>query len=155
MPDKQLNVWIPEELKTYLSERANQEGRGMNMLVADLIRRDMARRTGKAVEQQSLPAIQEIVRAEIRQAAAQLRHDLREDIKLDAVDVIHDQLRRGFDRLAALCVHAIRSAGICFRLVYALLAKAYGPSFAREALEDAREKVHRELFPPKQEQEVE
>ena len=56
--------------------------------------------------------------------------------------------------MAALIVHAIRNAGIGRRLSYSVLAKAYGPSFAQSAFEDAKEKTQRELAPKAQEEEV-
>jgi metal-responsive CopG/Arc/MetJ family transcriptional regulator len=77
--EKQLNVWLPEELHTYIAQRAKQEKRGRNQIIADLIRQDMAQRSGQFVEHNSLLVMREMVAAELRQAHAQLRHDLRED----------------------------------------------------------------------------
>jgi|SRR5579884_3673831 len=150
MPDEQpvqLNVWIPKDLKDYLADRAKRENKqGMNVVVAELIRQERAREQGEVVEQQSLPVLQEMMYKEIRQALAEHRREVRDDL-IHELDEHRDFLRRGFDRMAALIIHAIRNAGIGRRLSYTLLAKAYGSSFATSALEDAKEKAQRELVP--------
>ena len=157
MPDEQpvqLNIWIPKDLKDYLSERSKRDNKpGMNVLVAELIRQERAREQGKALEQQSLPIIQEIMRHEVRQALAEHRRDLRSDRVL-ALDEQRDYFRTSFDRLAGLAVHAIRNAGIGRRLTYTLLAKTYTPAFAQAVFDDAKEKIQCELL-PKAKQEVE
>ena len=143
----QLNVWIPKDLKDYLADRARRDNKqGMNVVVAELIRQERAREQGEVVEQQSLPVLQEMMRQEIRQALAEYRREVREDRILEW-DNQKDYLRKGFDRMASLIVHAIRSAGIGRRLSYTLLAKAYGPTFAQSAFDDAKEKTGRELSP--------
>ncbi|MBA2395802.1 MAG: hypothetical protein H0V70_24000 [Ktedonobacteraceae bacterium] len=143
----QLNVWIPKDLKDYVADRAKRDNKpGMNVLIADLIRQERAREQGEVIEQQSLPVLQEMMRQEIRQALAEHRRDVRDDRALEQEEQ-RDYLRKGFDRLAALTVHAIRNAGIGRRLAYAILAKAYGPSFAQSAFEDAKLKTQRELVP--------
>jgi hypothetical protein len=148
MPDEQpvqLNVWIPKDLKDYLAERAKRDNKqGMNVVVADLIRRERAREQGEVVEQHSLPVLREMLRLEVRQALAEHRREVREDRALE-LDEQRDYLRRGFDRMAALIVNAIRNAGISRRLSYAMLAKAHGPDFAKSVFEDAKQKVQREL----------
>lgn len=121
---------------------------GMNIVVAELISQERAREQGEIVEQQSLPVLQEI-----RQALAEHRRDVRDDRALEQTEQ-RDYLRKGFDRMAALIVHAIRNTGISRRLTYAVLAKAYGPSFAASAFEDAKEKTQRELAPKAQQEEV-
>ena len=88
------------------------------------------------------------------QGLADHRRDVREDRALEQNEQ-RDYLRKGFDRMAALIVHAIRNAGIGRRLSYSVLAKAYGPSFAQSAFEDAKEKTQRELSPKAQQEEVE
>ncbi len=150
MPDEQpvqLNVWIPKDLKDYVADRAKREDKpGMNVVIANLIRQERAREQGEVVEQQSLPVLQEIVRKEVRQALAEHRRDTRDD-RAEEIEEQRNYLRKGFDRLAALTVNAIRSAGIGRRLSYSLLAKAYGSTFALSAYEDAKEKAQRELAP--------
>jgi len=158
MADVRLNVWISEEAKDYLEQRKDHEKKpGMNIIVEELIRADMALRQGTKIEQQSLPAITETVRAEVRQATADLRRELRQDRELEHL-AERDFLRKHVDRLAGLLVHAIRNSGIGRRLIYAMLAKAYGVPFALQAFEDAKEKVKTELLPrkkdPQQEQEL-
>src|SRR6266516_5478898 len=126
MPDEQLvqlNVWIAKDLKDYLADRAKRDNKqGMNVVVADLIRQERAREQGEVVEQQSLPVLQEMMRHEIRQALADHRREVRDDRALE-LDEQRDYLRKGFDRMAALIVHAIRNAGIGRRLAYAVLAR--------------------------------
>jgi hypothetical protein len=150
MPDEQavqLNVWIPKDLKDYVSDRAKRDNKqGMNVVVAELIRQERAREQGGIIEQQSLPVLQEMIREEVRQALAEHRRESRADRLLE-LNEQRDYLRRGFDRMAALIVHAIRNAGIGRRLSYSLLAKAYGSTFAQAAFEDAKEKAQRELTP--------
>jgi hypothetical protein len=151
----QLNVWIPKDLKDYVADRAKRDNKqGMNVVVADLIRQERAREQGEIVEQHSLPVLQEMMRHEVRQALADHRRDVREDRALEQNEQ-RDYLRKGFDRMAALIVHAIRNAGIGRRLSYSVLAKAYGPSFAQSALDDAKEKAQRELTSKGQQEEVE
>src|SRR5712692_10980392 len=104
--EKQLNVWLPVELRNYVAQRAKQEKRGRNQIIADLIRQDMAQRSGQFVEHNSLLVMREMVAAELRQAHAQLRHDLREDREHDE-DRKREWVRKQVDRLAGLIVMAI------------------------------------------------
>jgi len=149
MADVRLNIWISEEAKDYLEQRKNQENKpGMNVIVEELVRADMARRQGSIIEQQSLPAITETVRAEVRLATADLRRELRQDRELESI-AERDFLRKHFDRVAGLVVHSIRNSGIGRRLIYSMLAKAYGVEFALEVFQDAKEKTKVELLPRK------
>ncbi len=116
-----------------------------------LIRQERAREQGELVEQQSLPVLQEVVRKEVRQALAEHRKNVRDD-RAEEMEEQNTFLRKGFDRIAALTVNAIRNAGIGRRLSYSLLAKAYGSTFALEAFEDAKEKAKRELLPKRKEE---
>src|SRR5690242_17695253 len=84
MADKQLNIWIPEALRNYLAQRSEQEHRGMNTIVAELIREDMARHNGELSEQSSLAVIRDIVASELQKTRAQLRLELREDRECEA-----------------------------------------------------------------------
>src|SRR6266700_795671 len=91
----QLNVWIPKDLKEYLADRAKRgNSKGMNVVVAELIRQERAREQGEIVEQQSLPALQEMMKREIRQALVEHRREVREDRALEQ-DEQRDYLRRG------------------------------------------------------------
>jgi hypothetical protein len=96
--EKQLNVWIPEELKNYLAQRSDHEGRGMNVIVAELIRKDMVQRQGEIVAENSLTVLREIVSAEVRQGCAQLRRDLREDRELEQEGQT-EWFKKQFDRV--------------------------------------------------------
>jgi hypothetical protein len=146
--EKQLNIWLPVELHLYVSRRAKQEKRGRNQIIADLIRQDMAQRNEQLVEQNSLVVIREMVAAELRQAHAQLRRDLREDREHEA-ESHREWVRKQVDRLAGLIIMAIRNSGIGRRLSYTLLSKAHGPEFAKATYDDARAKANRELLPKK------
>jgi hypothetical protein len=145
MPDKQLNVWISEEAKNYLAERARREDRPMNMLVEELIRQDAARHNGEIIEQQSLPVMSELIETKLRKAIAQLRADFRDDLRLDILESMKTVIRSSDDRLASLIVRAVRDAGIIRRLLYALIAKTFGPEFAHEAYENAKARAGQEL----------
>jgi hypothetical protein len=146
MGEKQLNVWIPEELKLYVSQRAEQKKCGMNMIITELIQKDMASQTGEFVEQNNLVVLREVMSEEIRLASAQLRRDLRED-RAHETEALTEVLRKHLDRLAGLIVNSIRNGSIARRLTYTLLSKAHGASFASKAYEDASEKAHQELLP--------
>ena len=148
MPDKQLNVWIAEELRSYVAQRAEQEHRGMNLIIADLIRADMARRQGQLAEQSSLAVVREIVASELQKSSAQLRRDLREDREYEA-ESAREWVKKQLDRLAGLMVMSVRNGSITRRLTYALLSKAHGSDFAQKAYDHAREKAHADLLPKK------
>src|SRR6266496_2913146 len=141
----QLNVWISVEAKGYLDERFKQEGRHLNEQIEDYIRQDMAVHHGEIVEQQSLPVISETIEAKLRKATAQLRTDLRNDMQLEMIEQIKTITRNSDNRLASLIVRAVRDAGIIRRLLYALMAKTFGPEFARDAYENAQAKAGQEL----------
>lgn len=142
---EQLNVWISVEAKQYLDERFQQEGRHFNEQIEDYIRKEMAAHRGEIIEQQSLPVISEIVDAKLRKALAQLRADLREDMQLEILEAIKTMMRNSDNRLASLIVRAVRDAGIIRRLLFALVAKSFGPEFARDAYENAQAKAGQEL----------
>lgn len=144
----QLNVWIPEDLRNHVTQRAKDEKRGQNAIIADLIREDIARRSGEFVTQNALIVVQEIVAAEIRQAHAQLRRDLREDREQEAENFF-ERLKKQFDRLAGLTVMSVRNGGIARRMMYSAISKAFDPPFAKAVYDRAREKAQEELLPRK------
>jgi hypothetical protein len=148
MAEKQLNVWIPEELRQYVAHRAEQEKRGMNVVIADLIREDMARREGEMVQGNALVVVREMLMEELRVAHAQLRRDLRAD-RQSETDSLKEWLKKQVDRLAGLIVMSVRNGGIARRLSYTHLSKTYGAPFAQKAYEHAREKANEELLPKK------
>ena len=142
---EQLNVWISVEAKQYLDERSEREDRHLNELIEEFIRKDMAVYHGEVIEQQSLPVISEVIDTKLRKALAQLRTDLREDMQLDILEPMKTVSRNSDNRLASLIVRAVRDAGIIRRLLYALVAKTFGPEFARDAYENAQAKAGQEL----------
>ncbi len=113
----QLNVWISVEAKQYLDERFEREGRHLYEQIEDYIRKDMAAHRGELMEQQSLPVISEIVDTTLRKYTAQLRADLRDDLRLDILEPMKTVSRNSDDRLASLIVRAVRDAGIIRRLL--------------------------------------
>ncbi len=148
MPDKQLNVWVPEELRNYVAQRAEQEKCGMNKIIVELIQRDMAVRNGEIVEQNSLVVMRELIAAELRQAHAQLRHDLREDREYEA-ESAREWFKKQVDRLAGLMVMAVRNGNIIRRVAFTHLSKDHGRDFAQRAYDNAKEKAQQELLPKK------
>ena len=141
----QLNVWISVESKNYLDERYKREGRHRNEQIEEFIRHDMAVRNGEIIEQHSLPVISEIVEANLQKHLAHFRTDLRQDMQFEILEPVKTVIRSSDNRLAGLIVRAVRDAGIIRRFLYALVAKQFGAAFAKEAHDDAKEKVGQEL----------
>jgi hypothetical protein len=148
MEDKRIDAWIPGDCKDYLMERAKQEDRSMNQLLAELIQQERAREQGAVIEQQSLPVIREIVQSELRKQLAQQRLDLREDMHLEFVNEIKTLLRASDNRIAAFLVKIFRHANIGQRLIYTVLARAHGSDYAAKVYEDASQKAGRDLRTP-------
>jgi uncharacterized protein YqeY len=146
MENKQLNIWIQEDYKDYIASRAEEEKCGMNKIVSDLIRDDIARRKGEFTQNAALAVLQEMLVKELHQTHAQLRQQLREDRAGERED-LQAYLKKQFDRLAGLTVNAIRNGGVARRLIYTVLAKAHGSPFAKEAYQHAEEKTNEELAP--------
>jgi hypothetical protein len=145
MTDKRLDAWIPEELKLYLAERAERENRGMNLVLADLIREEQAREQGAIIEEQSLPIIRDIVRSELRVQLADLRRHLQDDMAYEVTTRLKEVLLKHTNRLAGLIMRPTRDSAVTRRMVFTVLAKAYGRDFAQGIFNDAREKVGQEL----------
>ena len=146
--DKQVNFWIPEALRNHLARRAEEEKRTMTDIVIDLIREDIARHDGELLQNQTLVVLQEMVAAELRQANAQLRRDLREDREHEA-ESLFERLKKQFDRVAGLTVVSVRNGGIARRMIYSAISKAFDPSFAKAVYDHARQKAQEELLPKK------
>lgn len=145
MTDKRLDAWIPEDLKSYLAERAERENRGMNLVLADLIRQEQAREQGAIIEQQSLPIIREIVRSELRLQLADLRQHLQDDMAFEFTTRLKEVIQKNTNRLAALIMRPTRDSAVVRRMIFTVLSKAHGPDFALRAFNDAKEKVGQEL----------
>ena len=147
--DVQLNVWIKKPYRDQLEQWKQDENKpGMNSIVQELIEAEIARRSGKVVEQQSLPVIQEIVRSEVREATAQLRRELRLDRQHEAQEA-RDFLLKQVNRMVGLLVMAIRHSSMGFHFLFEHLAQAYGRPFALKTYDEARDKTEQELFPRK------
>lgn len=134
---KRLDVWIHPVLRDYITEESKVTGKPQYMVTNELLAHAIAARRGEILESQALPLIRQIVQSEVTQALVQWQVSLLAEIKA--------QDRRSTDRLAALIVQAVRSAGIARRLAFTLLAKAYGQPYAQQAYDDARERVGQEL----------
>ena len=144
MKKERIHLYLTQETLRALQEMARQPGE-ISAAAEELLQAGLSLKKGEMVEQQSLPVIRDIVQNELRKTVAQLRNDLREDMRLDLLAEIKTLGRRSDDRLAALIVKAIRDAGIGRRMIYALLAKTAGPNFTQEVFQDAVEKVGKDL----------
>jgi hypothetical protein len=152
METRQLNVWIAEEYKDYIAERAEEEHCGMNKIVSDLIRDDIVRRKGDVAQSASLLLLQEMLRKEFHQNHIQLRDQLRQQLREDRAEEradLREYLKKQFDRLAGLAVWSIKNGGIAYRLVYTVLAKGHGGPFAKEAYGIAEKRTIEDIAPKK------
>ncbi len=146
--DKQVNFWIPEALRNHLARRAEEEKRTMTDIVIDLIREDIARQNGELTQNQTLTVLQEMMAAELRQANAQLRRDLREDHEYE-IESLFERIKKQFDRVAGLTVMSVRNGSIARRMIYSAISKAFDSSFAKVVYDHAKQKAQEELLPRK------
>ena len=137
MQKKRLDVWIPSDIRDYITQEAQATGKPLNMITSELLTHAIAARRGEILESQALPLIRHIVQSEVTQALMRAQEPLLAEMKA--------QDRRSADRLAALIVQAARSAIITRRLAFTLLAKAYGQAYAQQVYDDARERAGQEL----------
>ncbi len=140
----QLNVWISAEARAFL-DQCKKEGMDRTTLIETLLRQAMAQRAGEQVERQSLPVIHESIDTTMRKYLAQLRSDLREDMRVEVVEAMKTTARTSENRLARLIVRVMRDTGIARRLVFALMSKTLGTEFAHEAYEHAKAAAGQEL----------
>jgi len=140
MMRKQLNVWLPEELRKHVERRAKEEECGMNQIVADLIREDIARQSNEFVERGLLTALQEMIRREVHQASAQLRFDVRTDCE-QFVESSFGNLSDQYDWLGDLLLSSARNVRIVRRLMYVSLVRTYGLNAANEVYDEAKERA--------------
>jgi len=142
---KRLDVQIDTERFDYIKEESDRTGRPMNIISDELLAIGIAVKRGEVIEQQSLPVIREIIDTSLRKHLATQRNALREDMALEFTNEIKAISRNSDNRLAALIVRTLRDANIARRLMYTLLAKAYGGEFAMTAYTDASEKAGRDI----------
>jgi hypothetical protein len=142
---KRLDVQIEVSKYDYIKDASEQTGQPMNNIADELIAIGIAVKNGEVIEQQSLPVIREIIDSSLRKHLAAQRNDLREDMSLEFTNEFKAIQRQSDNRLAALIVRTLRDANIARRLMYTLLAKAYGATFAIQAYEDASEKAGRDI----------
>jgi hypothetical protein len=142
---KRLDAQIEASRYEYIKNTSEQTGQHMNTIADELIAIGIAVKRGEVIEQQSLPVIREIVTTELRKGLSAQRDALREDMALEFTNEIKAITRASDNRLAALIVKALRDANIGRRLMYTILAKAYGTTFAMQAYEDASQKAGRDL----------
>ncbi len=143
--EKQLNVWIAEDLKDALTERALQEKTTLRDVVEGILQQDIARARGEEIQQQALPVLRDLMQTEVRKGFAQLRNDLREDLEIEILEEMRNLTRTSESRLARLIVRVARDTGVLRRFLYALVARLVDLEFAQEAYEDAKAKTAHEL----------
>ncbi len=131
---------IPTELRHKLNTRLERKDTTITQLMERYIKEGLARDAGELIEESSLPAVSQAVRIEVKRGFEELRESMVADLQKAA--------RRSDDRLAALIVKAARSAGIGWRLAYAILAKVADTDQAGRAYDDAKEKVAKEIARP-------
>ncbi len=154
MPDKQLNVWIRDDLRDALKELAEQQGRTMTAVVEEFLALGLARVRGELLEQQALPAVREAIDTEVGKANVQLYNALHELLRTELLAEIRMHSKKDHDRLAALLIRAIREGGIARRMIYPLLAKAVSAEFAATVYQDAVEKTGKDLTRPMKEEAI-
>jgi hypothetical protein len=142
---KRLDVHIDEERYEYIKGVSDRSGTPMNVIADELLAIGIAVKRGEVIEQQSLPVIREIVDTSLRKHLARQRETIREDMQLEFTNEIKAISRASDNRLAALIVKTLRDANIARRLMYTILAKAYGSQFAMTAYEDASQKAGRDI----------
>ncbi len=74
---RQLNVWIDNDLKDALTDIAQREGVSIKELTENMLQREIARLQGEAVEQQALPVIRKVFRSEFRKVVTQFSEDVQ------------------------------------------------------------------------------
>lgn len=125
--------------------RVKQTDLTVNALIERYIADGLARDNGTIIETSALPHIREAVREEVNGLLAQVSQRLTADLTKAA--------RRTDDRLAALIVKAVRHAGLAQHMMFALLSKLAGRSFADQTFAHARETIGKELARKSQEEE--
>ncbi|MGH2505815.1 MAG: hypothetical protein ACRDHZ_00110 [Ktedonobacteraceae bacterium] len=136
-PKKRLDIRIAADLRDGLDLQAKQSGKSLTAVVEDMLAADLARRQGEIVESGTLPTIRAAVREEVGMQIAELYGKLADDLM--------KRMSRADNRLAAIGAKGARSAGIAWRLVYALLVSHKSERYAKDAYEDAKVKAGKEL----------
>src|SRR5579859_1773571 len=147
--EKQLNVWINADLKESMSQRALQKGVSLKEFVEDIFGQSMAQYQAEMLEKQALPIIEDMIERSLQKSTARQNQQMQEafhtEIILPMKQLIRETDRHLSDRIASLSVRTVRDGSIIRHLLYALLAKLFSVSFARDAYEHAKEKAAREL----------
>jgi len=139
MQKTRFDLRISPDLRHQLDAQVGDSG-NLTKLIERYLEEGIARDNGELIEQSSLPAIRAAVREEVGKAMQELYQQLSSDLQKSA--------RRSDDRLAALIVKAARGSGISWRIIYSLASKLVTPDFATRVLDDAREKVGKEIAKP-------
>ena len=151
--DKQLNIWLPEDLKMYLDTRAKQEKKHRKTIIIELLEQDRARQQGELVEQESLPLFREALQTELRKFLAQQRSNQQDDLD-DQYQKIVAELEELvppniLTKIAKLVTRTVRDSSINRHLLYALVSKMHGPEFADKAYDDAEKQTNEDMLRPK------
>jgi hypothetical protein len=144
---KRLDVYVKADLRDFVYEESERTGKPLNATTDELLEVAIAFKRGEIIEQQSLPVISDIVYTALRRHRAELRAELKEDMHMEVVDVLRETIRKATDRVVKLNIRTLRDTIVIRRLVYTIIAKAYGKEFARSIFEDARDKAGQELAP--------
>jgi hypothetical protein len=145
---KRLDVQIDKEKYDYIKGISDESGMPMNVIANELLALGIAVKQGEVIEQQSLPILREAIDTSIRKHISRQSESIREDIRLEIaheLDELKEISRTSNNKLAALVVKTLRDANIARRLLYQLLAKAYGAPFATATYEDASKKASRDI----------
>ena len=146
--EKQLNVWINEELKEALTEQAQKEKKTLKELIEETLQRETTRYHGERIEQQALPLIrdiiQNVVHTEVYRIVAQLEAEIHDYLDV-AFTSQREYLQCHTKSQASLLVRTVRDGEINRGMLYTQLAKAYGSAFAQETHEKAVQKASQEI----------
>lgn len=145
---KRLDVQIDGKHYDYIKSVSDTSGVPMNSIANELLALGIAVRQGEVIEQQSLPILRDAIDTSIRKHISRQSESLREAIRLEIaneLDELKEISRASNTKLAALVVKTLRDANIARRLLYHLLAKAYGDAFALATYEDTSLKASRDI----------
>ncbi|GER88898.1 hypothetical protein KDW_30600 [Dictyobacter vulcani] len=148
--EKQLNVWIDENIKEALADQAQREKKTLKELIEETLRQETMRYNGQLIEQQALPlindTIQNAVHSEMYRFVTHLEAEFHEHLAA-ALNRQHEYIQRNHKSITSLLM---RYGEINRCLLYSQLYKAYGSTYAQEAHEKAIQKANREFPARKQ-----
>ena len=141
---KRLDVDLPAETRDALTVEAQVKSTTVTALATTYIQRGLSQEQAERLESQSLPLLREAVQAEMRQMAAQIRHDLRAELD-QFLKELRQLLSQSTNRQAALQVKALREDEITRRLLVLLAERLLSATQAQELSEQATAATSRHL----------